>query len=120
MAPLRQIKMISIVDDDSFVRDAIKSILRSAGYIAVTFASAEEFLQSEQLDATSCLISDVQMPGLSGVELQNSVAIAGLPDADDFRNCVRGREDPRASSDVGGDGFLNQALRRGMLDRICA
>jgi FixJ family two-component response regulator len=77
MAPLRPIKMISIVDDDSFVRDAIKSVLRSAGYIAVTFASAEEFLQSEQIAATSCLISDVQMSGLSGVELQTLLLARG-------------------------------------------
>jgi FixJ family two-component response regulator len=79
MAQLRQmqIKMISIVDDDSFVREAIKSLLRSVGYIAVTFASAEEFLQSEQMDATACLITDVQMPGLSGVELQSLLLAQG-------------------------------------------
>jgi FixJ family two-component response regulator len=69
--------MISIVDDDSFVREAIKSLLRSVGYIAMTFASAEEFLQSEQMDATSCLITDVQMPGLSGVELQSLLLAQG-------------------------------------------
>jgi FixJ family two-component response regulator len=77
MVRMRQIKMISIVDDDSFVRAATQSLLRSVGYGAVTFASAEEFLQSDQIDATSCLITDVQMPGLSGVELQSLLLAQG-------------------------------------------
>jgi FixJ family two-component response regulator len=62
--------MISIVDDDESVREATKELVRSLGYAAVAFASAEDFLQSEQLSATACLISDVQMPGLSGIDLQ--------------------------------------------------
>jgi len=77
MAELWQIKMISIVDDDSFVREATRSLLRSVGYGAATFASAEEFLQSDQIDATSCLITDVQMPGLNGVELQSLLLAQG-------------------------------------------
>jgi FixJ family two-component response regulator len=77
MARLRQVKMISIVDDDSFVRQATQSLLRSVGYGAVTFASAEEFLQSDEIAATSCLITDVHMPGLSGVELQSLLLAQG-------------------------------------------
>jgi FixJ family two-component response regulator len=63
--------MISIVDDDESVREATKALVRSLGYSAVTFGSAEEFLGSEQATATACLITDVQMPGLSGIELQD-------------------------------------------------
>jgi FixJ family two-component response regulator len=69
--------MISIVDDDKSVREATKGLLRSLGYGAATFASAEDFLQSNQVNETSCLISDVQMPGLSGVELQSLLIARG-------------------------------------------
>jgi FixJ family two-component response regulator len=70
--------MIAIVDDDKAVREATEALLRSLGYHASTFASAEEFLQSEQVSNTSCLITDVQMPpGLSGVDLQDRLIARG-------------------------------------------
>ena len=62
--------VIAIVDDDDAVRLAIQSLLRSLGHHVSTFASAEEFLLSKQLPETTCLITDVQMPGMSGIELQ--------------------------------------------------
>jgi FixJ family two-component response regulator len=67
--------MISIIDDDPAVREATDGLVRSLGYRSATFASAEDFLQSDRVDETACLITDVQMPGLSGIELQ-SVLIA--------------------------------------------
>ena len=69
--------MISIVDDDEAVRVATGSLVRSLGYVAATFASAEEFLNSDRLIDTSCLISDVQMPGMSGVELHSRLTANG-------------------------------------------
>jgi FixJ family two-component response regulator len=69
--------MISIVDDDKSIRDAAKTLVRSLGYEAATFASAEEFLESGQLDETACLITDVQMPGMSGADLQNHLIANG-------------------------------------------
>src|SRR5215467_15191355 len=63
--------IISIVDDDDSVRCAMKSLVTSLGLRVHTFRSAEEFLQSPHVDDTSCLITDLQMPGLSGVELQS-------------------------------------------------
>lgn len=69
--------MISIVDDDESVRDATKSLLRSSGYTAQSFGSAEEFLESAQIAETDCLVTDVQMPGLSGVELQDRLLSDG-------------------------------------------
>lgn len=72
-----QVPVISILDDDESVREATKGLVRSLGYKAVTFASAEEFLQSDRLRDTSCLISDVEMPGVSGVELQERLTAAG-------------------------------------------
>jgi len=62
--------MISIVDDDPSVREATRELLRSLGYSTAAFASADEFLGSDQLKQTACVISDIQMPGLSGAELQ--------------------------------------------------
>jgi FixJ family two-component response regulator len=62
--------MISIVDDDGSVRTAIKALLRSAGYEAETFASAELFIESGAQRETECLVLDVRMPGIDGLELQ--------------------------------------------------
>ena len=62
--------LISIVDDDESIREALQSLLRSVGFRAKTFASAEQFLQSDQIENTACLILDVRMPGMSGLELQ--------------------------------------------------
>jgi FixJ family two-component response regulator len=70
--------MISIVDDDESVREATKGLVRSLGYMATTFASAEEFLSSDRIGATSCVIADVQMPGLSGIDLQQRLVAQGL------------------------------------------
>jgi FixJ family two-component response regulator len=69
--------MISIVDDDKSVREAAKMLIRSLGYATATFASAEEFLESGRLCETACLITDVQMPGMSGVDLQSHLTANG-------------------------------------------
>jgi FixJ family two-component response regulator len=70
--------LISIIDDDEAMREATKGLIRSLGYQAATFASAEEFLQSDNVASTSCLIADVQMPGLSGIELQRDLIARGI------------------------------------------
>ena len=70
--------LISIVDDDSVVRAAIESFVKSHGFLTCTFASASAFLQSPRGVETSCLISDVQMPGINGVELQDRLIDLGL------------------------------------------
>jgi len=62
--------VISIIDDDDSVRAATHNLVRSLGYVVHTFASAEEFLRSPHLNDTSCVIADVQMPTMSGLELQ--------------------------------------------------
>ena len=69
--------LIAIVDDEEPVRDATKRLVRSMGYHACTFASADDFLKSEQVHDTSCLITDVQMPGLSGIDLQEHLVARG-------------------------------------------
>jgi FixJ family two-component response regulator len=62
--------LISIVDDDSFARDGTTNLLLSFGYDALSFASAEAFLASGFVYRTSCLITDVRMPGMNGLDLQ--------------------------------------------------
>jgi FixJ family two-component response regulator len=69
--------MISIIDDDESVREATQSLVRSLGYLAATFSSAEEYLDSDCVDDTSCIITDVQMPGLSGIDLQHRLTAQG-------------------------------------------
>jgi FixJ family two-component response regulator len=69
--------VISIVDDDRSVRAATYNLVRSLGYTVHTFASAEEFLRSPHLKDTSCVIADVQMPAMSGVELQSHLLAKG-------------------------------------------
>jgi FixJ family two-component response regulator len=75
---MRSARLITIVDDDESIREATKGLVRSLGYQAATFASAEEFLQSGSVDNTSCLITDVQMPGLSGIDLQRRLVEQGV------------------------------------------
>jgi len=64
-------RRISIVDDDASIREALKSLMRSVRFDVEAFASAEEFLASERLNDTACLILDVNLPGMNGFELQN-------------------------------------------------
>jgi FixJ family two-component response regulator len=82
--------LISIVDDDECVRDAMGALVRSLGYISAIYSSAEDFLDSNRITETSCLITDLHMPGLTGIELHRrlladgfavpTVFITGLPD----------------------------------------
>lgn len=67
------LKFISVVDDDESIRDSLPDLLRSFGFEARPFASAEEYLHSDSLGRTDCLILDVAMPGVSGPELQTEL-----------------------------------------------
>jgi FixJ family two-component response regulator len=68
---------VSVVDDDESVRVAIGALVRSLGRVACTFASAEDFLNSPEAEDTDCLIADIQMPGMTGIELQQTLATRG-------------------------------------------
>ena len=68
---------ISIVDDDASIREALKSLMRSVRFNVDAFASAEEFLASERVDDTACLILDVYLPGMNGFELQSHLKTEG-------------------------------------------
>ena len=71
---ISEIPLISVVDDDPSVVEAIVSLIESVGYAAAGFFSAEDFLNSPQLRRTACLILDVRMPGMGGFELQRRLA----------------------------------------------
>jgi FixJ family two-component response regulator len=71
--------LISIVDDDESVREATQGLMKSLGFSAETFACAEDFLNSDRLQRTTCLIADVQMPGMSGLDLYRQLLAAGKP-----------------------------------------
>ena len=74
---MSRLPVISIIDDDASVRAATDNLLRSLGYTVYTFASAEEFLRSAHFKDTSCVIADVQMPAMSGVDLQERLLTQG-------------------------------------------
>jgi FixJ family two-component response regulator len=71
--------LISIVDDDELIRDAATGLIKSLGYNAVAFASAEDFLSSRQLLQTACLIADINMPEMSGLDLHRELSASGKP-----------------------------------------
>jgi FixJ family two-component response regulator len=68
--------IIAIVDDDEPLREALGSVMKAAGFLSSTFATAEEFLNSADRRNTACLILDVRLPGMSGIELQKRLADA--------------------------------------------
>jgi FixJ family two-component response regulator len=70
--------IVFVVDDDSTIREALRSLLRSVGLEVETFSSAQEFLQAKRPDAPGCLVLDVRMPGLSGLDLQRELAEADI------------------------------------------
>ena len=74
---LRKEPVISIVDDDQFIRKSLKRLMKSFGYVVAAYQSASHFLKSPQLGETSCLIADVHMPGMTGVELHEYLMKAG-------------------------------------------
>jgi FixJ family two-component response regulator len=70
MATQKKTKLVAVVDDDDSMRGALQGLLKSVGLPSQAFASAEEFLNSGQQHQTACLITDIHMPGISGLELQ--------------------------------------------------
>lgn len=70
--------IVFVIDDDESMREAIRSLIRSVGVNVETFASADEFLRTKRPDVPACLILDVRMPGLSGLDLQRDLAAANI------------------------------------------
>ena len=74
---MSEARLIACVEDDASVREAIEGLLVVLGFTVEVFSSAEEFLQSGRIEDASCLITDVRLGGMSGIELQNSLAASG-------------------------------------------
>ena len=70
-------QLVAIVDDDRSIQNALKDLMESAGLSARCFGSAEEFLESDQQNQTACLVTDIRMPGMSGLELQAKLKAEG-------------------------------------------
>jgi FixJ family two-component response regulator len=106
MAPV-----ISVVDDDTSFRRAASRLIHSLGHTVESFGSAEEFLQSGRVDESACLISDVKMPGMTGIELQRRLRQLGCRLPVIF---VTAHADANAKSRAlasGAVGFLNKPFR---------
>jgi FixJ family two-component response regulator len=71
-------KVVVVIDDEEAVRQGLQRLLRSAGFSIASFASAEEFLKSGQLDDIGCVVADIRMPGMSGLDLQSKLNADGI------------------------------------------
>jgi FixJ family two-component response regulator len=104
--------LVSIVDDDGSVRSSARRLLRSSGLLAESFASAEEFLQSECLGKTACLLLDVSMPGMGGLELQRRLAEMGRRIPIVFLSARASEDEERRAMQAGAVAFLHKPARQ--------
>jgi len=100
--------LISVVDDDESVRRTTTLLIESFGFRAATFESAETFLKSGHLHDTSCLIVDVQMPGMNGLQLQSHLAAAGCGIPIIFITAYENNDSRRRAMQAGAAGFLGK------------
>ena len=104
--------VISIVDDDISVRRSTRRLLRSSGFRAEAFASAEEFLDSNSAGETACLILDLRMPGMNGLELQRRLAENGNRLPIIFLSAHASEEDERSALRAGAVQFLRKPISK--------
>jgi FixJ family two-component response regulator len=100
--------LVSVVDDDESVRESLPDLLREFGFIARTFSSSEEFLASEEIVQTACLILDIAMPGMSGPNLQRELERRQIKIPIIF---ITAQQDEDARSRVLGDGTVQCLLK---------
>jgi len=100
--------LVSVVDDDESVRRTTSLLIESFGFRAAAFESADDFLRSGQLHDTSCLIVDVQMPGMNGLQLQSHLAAAGCGIPIIFITAYDDKESRRRALHAGAVGFLGK------------
>ena len=104
--------IVSIVDDDISVRRSTRRLLRSSGFRAEAFASAEEFLDSESAGATACLILDLRMPGMNGLELQRRLTQNGNRVPIIFLSAHASEQDERSALRAGAVQFLRKPISK--------
>jgi len=110
-------RLISIVDDDASVRSSTRRLLRSSGLRAEAFASAEEFLESNQLGQTACLLLDVRMPGMDGLVLQRRLAEIGRKIPIIFLSARASQEEENRACRAGAVEFLRKPVSKEALLR---
>ena len=104
--------IVSIVDDDVSVRRSTRRLLRSSGFRAEAFASAEEFLNSGWAGETACVILDLRMPGINGLELQRRLTQNGNPVPVIFLSAHASEEDERSALNAGAVQFLRKPISK--------
>jgi FixJ family two-component response regulator len=107
--------LISIIDDDRSVREAIQGLIRSLGYTTAAFGSAEEYLDSGRIDDTACIITDLQMPGLSGIDLQRRLLADGHDTPIIFVTAFPSDRLRKHALDAGAFGFLSKPFNEASL-----
>ena len=103
--------LIAVVDDDKVMREAIEGLVRSMGHRAMAYDSASGFLESRAQHAFSCIITDVQMPGLSGLDLQDALATAGVSTPIIFVTALPREDVRRRAVEAGSICFLIKPFR---------
>ena len=104
--------VVSIVDDDVSVRRSTRRLLRSSGFRAEAFASAEEFLESKSAAETTCLILDLRMPGMNGLELQRRLTQNGHRVPIIFLSAHASEEEERSAFSAGAVQFLRKPISK--------
>ena len=104
--------LVYVVDDDPSAREGVADWLRSAGLMAKTFASGEEFLAAPRPKAPSCLVLDVNLPGVNGLDLQQELAKSDVQVPDHIPHWPRRHPDDRARGQSRRSEFLDEAFRR--------
>ena len=100
--------VISVVDNDESIRDSTRALLRSVGYTVATFESGELFLASGAVSDTECLILDMRMPGMNGLELQRQLNVVGAGVPIIFITAHDNRTDRQLAKDAGAFDFFQK------------
>lgn len=100
--------IVSVVDDDAFVRDGVRDLVRSLGYSANAYASAEECLESDDFWGSSCVIADIQMPGMNGADLQAALIAKGTGIPIIFMTAFVDEKLRRRVLEAGASGYLKK------------
>jgi FixJ family two-component response regulator len=108
LATVPRVPTIAIIDDDESVRRATGNFVKSLGLCAIAFASAEEFLESPRFSEVSCIISDIQMPGMNGLELQQHLSHAAPERPLIFITAFLEERFRKQAMEAGAIGFFNK------------
>jgi FixJ family two-component response regulator len=104
--------LVCVVDDDSLIRDSTRRLIRSFGFRAETFASVEEFNSSDRLEKTACLILDVHMRGMSGLELQRQLMAANVRTPIIFITAYQDDDSRKQALEAGAVAFLSKPFEQ--------